>query len=78
VKVNFFGKLADSIARQVDFDLLQPCTAAELRVKLDRAFPGRGLADPRVRTSVGGVIVRDDATVAGEQPVDMLSPVSGG
>lgn len=78
MKVIFFGKLADSISRQIDFDLAVPFTIGELRAQLDRAFPGRGLADGRVRACVDGVIVSDDATLAGEQPVEILAPVSGG
>ena len=78
MRVIFFGKLADSIAQQIDFNLPTPCTVGELRTQLDRAFPGAGLADPRVRACVSGVIVNDDAALRADQPVEILAPVSGG
>jgi molybdopterin converting factor small subunit len=78
MKVNFFGKLADSISRQIDFDLAVPCTVGELRAQLDRAFPGAGLADRRVRTCVAGAIVGDDMLVPQGETVEILAPVSGG
>jgi len=78
MKVNFFGKLADSISRQIDFDLAAPCTVGELRAQLDRAFPGAGLADQRVRACVGGAIVGDDTLLPQGETVEILAPVSGG
>lgn len=78
MRVNFFGKLADSISRQIDFDLAAPCTVGELRAQLDRAFPGAGLADRRVRACVAGAIVGDDTLVPQGEIVEILAPVSGG
>ena len=78
MKVIFFGKLADSIAPRLDFDVAQPCTAAQLRAELDRAFPGGGMADQRVRACVAGVIVGDDVLLSPGGTVEILAPVSGG
>jgi len=76
--VHFFGKLADSISRQIDLDLAAPCTVGELRAQLDRAFPGAGLADQRVRACVAGAIVGDDTLLPPGEAVEILAPVSGG
>lgn len=78
MRVIFYGKLADAIAREVDFDLPSPVTVAELRAWLDHAFPGKGLGDRRVRACVAGTIVSDDAILPPDQPVEVLAPVSGG
>jgi molybdopterin converting factor small subunit len=78
MRVNFFGKLADSISRQIDFDLAGPCTAGELLARLDQVFPGAGLADQRVRACVAGAIVGDDTLLPPGEAVEILAPVSGG
>jgi len=78
VKVIFYGKLAESISRQVEFDRPTACTVAEMRAELDRAFPGAGLANTRVRACVAGTIVSDDTILRPDQVVEILAPVSGG
>ena len=78
MRVIFFGKLADLIAREIDFDIPSPCTVAELRAQLDRAFPNAGLADGRIRACISGAIVSDEVTLVPDRTVEILAPVSGG
>ena len=78
MRVRFYGRLADSIAREIDFDAPAQCTVSELRTSLDRAFPDAGLSDSRVRACVAGAIVPNDHPLSADQLVEMLAPVSGG
>jgi molybdopterin converting factor small subunit len=78
MKVIFYGKLADAIAREVDVEVPTSCTVGDLRSRLDRAFPGNRLGDGRVRACIAGAIMTDDAIVPADQPVEFLAPVSGG
>lgn len=78
MRVIFYGRLADAIAREVTLDVQTSCTVAELRSRLDGAFPGNGLANGRVRACVAGMIVSDDAILEPVQTVEILAPLSGG
>jgi molybdopterin converting factor small subunit len=78
MKVIFFGKFADSLGEEIDFELPSPCTVADFRAQLDRAFPGKGFADLRVRACIAGAITGDDALVSNDQAIEILAPVSGG
>lgn len=78
MKVIFYGRLVDAIAREVEVEVSAPCTVGELRAWLDRAFPDNRLSDGRVRACVAGAIVTDDAILPADHPVEILAPVSGG
>lgn len=78
MRVIFYGRLADVIAPEIDFPLVGTPTVAELRTRLDHAFPGAGLADRRVRACVAGTVVGDETVLAPDQQVEILAPVSGG
>lgn len=78
MKVIFYGRLADAIAREVEVEVPARCTAGELRARLDRVFPDNKLGDGRVRACVAGAIVTDEAILPPDQPVEILAPVSGG
>lgn len=78
VTVTFYGRLAESIGRKTEVDIATPCTVAELRAELERAFPASGVADRRVRACVEGEIVDDSHQVPAGAAVEVLAPVSGG
>jgi molybdopterin converting factor small subunit len=78
MKVIFYGRFADAIAHEVDVDVPQQSTVAELRSLLDQLYPGLGLNGGHVRACVAGAIIGDDLRLSGDQPVEILAPVSGG
>jgi len=80
VRILFYGRLAESIGREVDVDIAAPCAIADVRMRLADLFPHASidLGSPRVRTCVGDRIVPDSFVVAPDEVVDILAPLSGG
>lgn len=77
----FFGKLGDTIGREI---LIEPptagCTVSELRGLLASRFPhaAADLARPGLRACVDDAIVGEDFRVAADGTVEFLPPLSGG
>ena len=81
MKVIFYGKLAETIGREIDFDLGQPiATVGELRAALAKAWPEHAddLMGPRVKTLIGDDFVDDDADLDESIAIEFFPPVSGG
>lgn len=78
MKLIFYGRLADALGREIEFDIAEGVTVAELRSQLDQRFPGNGLAGGQIRTCIAGAVATDDETLRSDQPVELLPPVSGG
>jgi molybdopterin synthase sulfur carrier subunit len=80
MKVTFYGKLADMIARELDVPAESPCTVAILRGRIADAHPeaAQSLEDRRVRACVSGALVPDDHPIESGDEVEFLAPVSGG
>ena len=80
MRVGFYGKLADSIAREVEVEVPGTCTIADLRTRLARLYPhaASDIAAPRSRACVAGQLVHDGFLVQPGQDVEILAPLSGG
>jgi molybdopterin converting factor small subunit len=72
-KIAFYGKLAETIGREVDIDLPpEGCTIAVIRARFD------GLDRATVRACVNDETVSEDHVVRPGDRVDFLPPLSGG
>jgi sulfur-carrier protein len=77
MKILFFGRLGESIGREIDLDLpAGGCTVAELRARLARAHPDLGAAG--VRACIDREIAPETALVLPAQEVAFIPPLSGG
>jgi molybdopterin converting factor small subunit len=79
VKIVFYGRLADVIARELD--IAAPTRSiAELRHRIATDYPRAAeiLRNRGVRAVVGDSVVADDFPVLNAERVEFLSPVSGG
>jgi sulfur-carrier protein len=79
VRVRFFGKLADSIGRELELDG-EGLTVEALRSRLATRFPplAADLLRPALRACIGDEIVSDDRVVAPGEIVELFPPLSGG
>ncbi|HST36657.1 MAG TPA: MoaD/ThiS family protein [Allosphingosinicella sp.] len=75
MKILFFGRLADSLGRELDLDLPdEGCTVAELRRRL-----GGSLLDAAgARACIDRVIVPESARILPCHEVAFVPPLSGG
>ncbi|TMJ19910.1 MAG: MoaD/ThiS family protein [Alphaproteobacteria bacterium] len=74
MKILFFGRLADSLGRELELDVPETgCTVAELRGRLAGA-----VSSPGVRACIDRVIVADSARVLPHHEVAFVPPLSGG
>jgi molybdopterin converting factor small subunit len=81
MKIFFFGRLAESLGREVDLDVPDAgCTIAELRTRLAGAMPAAAdqLSSATVRACIDQVMVTDDARVLPGHEVAFVPPLSGG
>jgi molybdopterin synthase sulfur carrier subunit len=77
MKILFFGRLGETIGREVDFDLPDGgLTVAELRAALASTYGG--LAAAGVRACIDQQIVSEDALVLPSHEVAFIPPLSGG
>jgi molybdopterin converting factor small subunit len=80
MNVQFYGKLASLLGRQVELAVEEPCTVGEVRQRIVELRPeaAESLADRRVRACVDGTLVGDDHSLRASDTVEFLAPVSGG
>jgi molybdopterin converting factor small subunit len=81
VKVIFFGKLGESIGREIAFDVPPDgCSVAQLRTLLGQRFPvaRADLEGPALRACVNDAIVDDAFVVTPGLDVEFFPPLSGG
>ncbi len=77
MKILFFGRLSDTIGRELEHELpLGGCTVAELRAALAGTLPE--LAGPGVRACIDREIAPESAHIAPGQEVAFVPPLSGG
>jgi len=77
MKILFFGRLGESIGREIDFDLPPGgITIAELRASLAESHAALGAAN--VRACIDREIVPEAARVLPGQEVAFIPPLSGG
>jgi molybdopterin converting factor small subunit len=78
LKVLFYGRLAETIASELDMP--GGGSVAELRERLIHDYPA---AEPTLRSNhsracVGDTLVGDDYPIGPDMTVELLPPVSGG
>jgi len=80
MKVRSYGKLADLLGTEREVRIDAPCTVAELRVHLAAECPEacEALNSRRLRACIGNAIVPDSHTLALDEQIELLAPVSGG
>jgi len=77
MKILFFGRLGETIGREIDFDLPDGgCTVAELRASLARHYGG--LAAESVRACIDHEIAPESALVLPTHEIAFIPPLSGG
>ena len=79
MKVRFYGKLAELVAREIEVDGAGG-TVADVRAHLAEAYPAssRDLQSPLVRACVGEEMVDDSFPLDSVDAVEFFAPVSGG
>ncbi|MGE5062641.1 MAG: MoaD/ThiS family protein [Myxococcales bacterium] len=80
MKIMFYGRLAESIAPQIDLEAGPGSSIAEVRRLLAAEHPlaAATLANRRSVACVRGSVVRDDYHIVEGDWVEFLPPVSGG
>ena len=79
MRIHFYGRLAEAFGRDVELEVPQSCSIAELRERLASEYPhGAQTLGGRVRACVGDSIVPDGHVVQPGDHVEFFPPVSGG
>lgn len=79
MKIHFYGRLAESVGREIEVDVPEGCSVSELRELLATEYPRAANAlGHRVRALVGDMIVADSHIVRPGDSVEFFPPVSGG
>lgn len=80
MRILFFGKLREALGDEREVALVEGETVAGLRARLAGLFPHAAdtLLGPGVRACVADTIVAEDFSLAGDDSVEFLPPLSGG
>jgi len=80
VKIVLYGRLADSLGRELHLDVGGSCTISAIKERIIRDHPvaAETLMKRSSRAVVGGLLLSDDQVVGGEDIVEFLPPLSGG
>jgi len=80
VKITFYGRLGELIAREVDLDVPGPITVIDLIRRLAQSYSNaaESLLHPRVRAVVRDQVVPQDFVVGPGDQLEILPIVSGG
>ena len=80
MKVLFYGRLAETIGRDLEIDAPPGCSVAELRDRLIAEHPEaeQPLRSRRALACVGDALVRDTYLLKAGDRIEFLPPVSGG
>jgi molybdopterin synthase sulfur carrier subunit len=79
VKLVAFGGTRDILgAREMDFPITVPCTAATFLDEVCRRFPALVPFQRSIRVAVNGVYANDDEAVSPGDEIALIPPVSGG
>lgn len=79
MKIQFYGRLAETLGRDMEFHVGAECSIGEIKQRLSSEHPhaARALA-ARVRACVGDRFVSDSHVVAAGETVEFLPVISGG
>ena len=79
MKIHFYGRLAESVGRDIEVDVPESCSVADLRELLATEYPRAANAlGHRIRALVGDRVVADSHIVRPGDSVEFFPPVSGG
>lgn len=80
MRISFFGKLGETIGREIEVDCPAGCSIAELRARLSELYPvaEADLVSPRLRTCVDDAIVSEQFRLPEHASVEFFPPLSGG
>ena len=80
MKVRFYGRLAEMIGAELEFEAPPNCSVAEIRDSVAARHPQAAevLGSRRACACVGDRLVRDDHILVTGETVEFLPPVSGG
>jgi molybdopterin converting factor small subunit len=78
LRILLYGRLADDIDRQVEVDVRESCSVAELRQRLCASYPMAAAHLQRARAVIGDRLVGDERAVVPADRIEFLPPVSGG
>lgn len=75
-----FGRLADSLGREVELAVPRPCAVADIRLALTRLNPvsAADLDASRARAFLNDALAREDELVEDGDEVAFFPPLSGG
>lgn len=80
MKILLFGRLADSLGREIELDSRGPRTIGDVRRELARLHPGAAgdLVATRARAWVNDEMSPEDRLVGPADEIALLPPLSGG
>ncbi|HEX7929800.1 MAG TPA: MoaD/ThiS family protein [Sphingomicrobium sp.] len=79
MKIHFYGRLAESLGRDIEVEVPESCSIADLRERLAIEFPHAANAlSNRARALVGDIVVAENYIVRPGDSVEFFPPVSGG
>lgn len=79
MKIHFYGRLAESLGRDIEVELPESCSIADLRERLVSEYPHAANAlGHRARALVGDIVVADSHIVHPDDSIEFFPPVSGG
>ena len=80
MRVLFYGRLSDTIGRELQIEAPGGCSIEQLRERLIAAHPEaeQPLRSRRTRACVGDGLVHDTYILRAADTVEFLPPVSGG
>jgi molybdopterin converting factor small subunit len=80
VKILFYGRLAETIGRELEVSGQFGCSVAELRDRLIIEHPAaeQALGSKRALACVGDALVHDDYLLGAADMIEFFPPVSGG
>lgn len=79
MKIHFYGRLAESLGRDIEVEAPNSCSIADLRQRLATEYPHAADAlGHRARAFVGDIVVADSHIIRPGESVEFFPPVSGG
>jgi molybdopterin converting factor small subunit len=78
LRVLLYGRLADAIEREVEFDAPVGASVGEVRRQLAERHPAASDSLARSRACVGNALIGDEHRLGEADQLEFLPPVSGG
>ena len=78
MRIRLYGRLGDTIGREMEVNAPDGCTVADIRQRLAAGHPRAVEVLQRSRACLAGTIIGDDRRVRTSDEIEFLPPVSGG